>query len=233
MSARDEAITAQPARLADVVYDQLAQAVVDGTLAPGQRVRDGDLADQLGVSRMPVREALQRLERQGLIEMVASRYTRVTDVTPDMPAASLEFLGYQSGIALRLAVPRMNSEERAHAAALARDIRPATARGGKEGYEAAWSLFSYLASCSGNFIFQNMISDAWLVLTRNLGEHVPLLADEAGVAEVYERIATNIIDGDAAAAEMEIRAFLRLGPGQEGVAAFFPKDDDTSDDTDV
>src|SRR5690606_2504065 len=109
-------------RLADVVYDKLCEAVVDGTLAPGQRVRDGDLAEQLGVSRMPVREALQRLERQGLIEMVASRFTRVTGVTPEMPAQSLEFLGYQLGISLRLALPRMTDEERGEAAELAREV---------------------------------------------------------------------------------------------------------------
>ncbi|KQT89596.1 GntR family transcriptional regulator [Marmoricola sp. Leaf446] len=67
--------------LRDDVHDRLRAALVIGDLAPGEQLRDVDLAEQLGVSRTPVREALLRLERAGLVATVPGRSTVVT--TPD------------------------------------------------------------------------------------------------------------------------------------------------------
>jgi DNA-binding GntR family transcriptional regulator len=53
--------------LRDDVFQQLRDAIVDGTLTPGEQVRDVDLAEWLGVSRTPVREALLRLTETGLV----------------------------------------------------------------------------------------------------------------------------------------------------------------------
>ncbi|WP_082542874.1 GntR family transcriptional regulator [Microbacterium sp. Root53] len=75
--------TPQP-RLADLAFERIAGEIIAGRLAPGETIRDSELADSMGVSRMPVREALQRLERIGLVEVEASRYTRVTHVTPEL-----------------------------------------------------------------------------------------------------------------------------------------------------
>lgn len=65
------------ASLREQVYDALCDAIVTGNLAPGARLRDQDLAERLGVSRTPVREALQRLEDEGLIETSPRASTRV------------------------------------------------------------------------------------------------------------------------------------------------------------
>src|SRR4028119_173342 len=62
------------------VYAALVEGVVGGTRGPGERVRDKELAEALGVSRTPVREALQRLEDAGLVETSASRWTRVASL---------------------------------------------------------------------------------------------------------------------------------------------------------
>ena len=64
------------------VFEQILAAVHTGELLPGQRISDAALAEQLGVSRTPVREALLRLREIGIIEASASRFTRVADVTP-------------------------------------------------------------------------------------------------------------------------------------------------------
>ena len=63
--------------LRERVYDLVQRAIVSGELHPGQRVRDLDLAAQLGVSRTPVREALQRLEDEGLVETLPGALTRI------------------------------------------------------------------------------------------------------------------------------------------------------------
>src|SRR6476661_8951314 len=57
----------------EVAYRRLRQLIVDGTLAPGQRIFESDLAEQLGVSRTPLREALRQLETEGLVQMHARR----------------------------------------------------------------------------------------------------------------------------------------------------------------
>lgn len=64
------------------VFDDILDAVIRGELGPGQRINDSELAGKFGVSRTPVREALQRLRDIGVIEASASRFTRVADVTP-------------------------------------------------------------------------------------------------------------------------------------------------------
>ncbi|MEV6449415.1 GntR family transcriptional regulator [Amycolatopsis sp. NPDC051716] len=66
--------------LRDEAYDRIRQAIVDGTLPPGTPLRDGDLADQLGLSKAPVREALRRLADDGLVDSKPQSYTRVSDV---------------------------------------------------------------------------------------------------------------------------------------------------------
>ena len=74
------AVLPQSVSVADFVYDQILQAVYAGRLKPGDRINDIDLADEFGVSRTPVREALQRLRELGLIEAAAARYTRVATI---------------------------------------------------------------------------------------------------------------------------------------------------------
>jgi DNA-binding GntR family transcriptional regulator len=52
----------------DVVYETLRQAILDGSIPPGERLVESDLAETLNVSRMPVREAIRKLEAEGLVE---------------------------------------------------------------------------------------------------------------------------------------------------------------------
>jgi DNA-binding transcriptional MocR family regulator len=72
--------------LSDEVYKRIGAAILEGTLPAGVRLRDVDLAAaQLGISRTPVREAPQRLEHFGLVEIAVGRYTRVSEPTDGAP----------------------------------------------------------------------------------------------------------------------------------------------------
>jgi DNA-binding GntR family transcriptional regulator len=66
--------------LRDTVHDRVRDAIVDGTLAPGEVVRDTELAAWLGVSRTPVREALLRLGEAGLVRAAPGRSTVVAEI---------------------------------------------------------------------------------------------------------------------------------------------------------
>jgi DNA-binding GntR family transcriptional regulator len=73
-------------KVVTTVFEQILAAVHEGSLLPGERISDADLAAQFGVSRTPVREALQRLREIGIIEASPSRFTRVAVVTPEQTA---------------------------------------------------------------------------------------------------------------------------------------------------
>ncbi|HDR7795083.1 TPA: GntR family transcriptional regulator [Bacillus luti] len=66
-----------------LVLNQLQDWIIEGVLQPDEKINDGELAEALGVSRTPVREALQILELSGLIEMVPGQKTRVTPIKLD------------------------------------------------------------------------------------------------------------------------------------------------------
>ncbi len=61
-------------------FAQMQRWIIDGTLSPGEKLIDAELAETLAVSRTPIREALQLLEMQGLVSMHPGKETRVTDI---------------------------------------------------------------------------------------------------------------------------------------------------------
>ncbi|MDA4894276.1 GntR family transcriptional regulator [Streptomyces sp. MS2A] len=190
--------------LAEELFQRIGETIIDGTLEPGQRIRDADLAAQYSVSRMPVREALQRLERLGLVEMRPSRFTRVTEVNDETVAQSLEFAGYQAGVLTRMAVLRMSDAQRASAAALAESVADALVER-SDVVAARWALFGYLADHCGNPLHTMLLSETGMVLTRNLRGWS--LGDDgrAQVADGYRRYAEAIRIGDADGAERQAR----------------------------
>lgn len=67
--------------LRDVVFNTLRQAILKGDLKPGERLLEIALAERLGVSRTPVREAMRKLEQEGLVVMIPRRGAQVASIT--------------------------------------------------------------------------------------------------------------------------------------------------------
>ncbi len=63
------------------VVDRLRTMIVEAELAPGERISEGELCEQLGISRTPLREALKVLASEGLIDLLPNRGTRVSRIT--------------------------------------------------------------------------------------------------------------------------------------------------------
>ena len=93
------------------VYADLRAWIIDGTLKPGEKLRDAELAEALGVSRMPVREAFLRLEDEGLMETSANRWTRVAHVDVGQAKRIYPLVISLEGLALSLAAPRLEEDE--------------------------------------------------------------------------------------------------------------------------
>jgi len=97
--------------LRDRAYHALRDAIVDGTLAPGERLRDAELTRWLGLSRTPVREALARLELDGLVETAPQRFTRVTPLDRRAARDAFPLVAALHALAAELAVPRLTASD--------------------------------------------------------------------------------------------------------------------------
>jgi DNA-binding GntR family transcriptional regulator len=89
--------------LIDRAYQELLEAIADGTLLPGQRIRQAELADRLGVSRQPVSHALHLLKRQGLVEETGGKGMRVVCLNPLRVMQLYQVREVVDGLAARIA----------------------------------------------------------------------------------------------------------------------------------
>ena len=89
------------------MHARLRDAIVDGSLAPGEQLRDAELATRLGVSRTPVREALLELARAGLVQATPGRSTVVAPIDPAAVRDAQAVVGALHAVAVRAAVPRL------------------------------------------------------------------------------------------------------------------------------
>lgn len=96
--------------LRDSAYERLEGAIIDGSLAPGERLRDDDLSRQLGISRTPIREALARLADAGLVETAPNRYTRVTQIDARDARTGFAIAAALHALVAELAVPRLDAQ---------------------------------------------------------------------------------------------------------------------------
>ncbi|MGV8852647.1 MAG: GntR family transcriptional regulator [Rhodoglobus sp.] len=97
--------------LRDDVYTSIRDAIVDGTFAPGERLRDTELEKWLGVSRTPIREALLRLERGGLVITHPGKATLVAPYDPASTHGVQQVTAALHELAARLALPSVTSEQ--------------------------------------------------------------------------------------------------------------------------
>ncbi len=95
--------------LRDDAYKALRKAIVDGTLAPGERLRDDELSRWLGVSRTPIREALARLEQAGLVQTQPGRHTIVSPVDVREARAAQSVAAAMHELAVREAITNISA----------------------------------------------------------------------------------------------------------------------------
>ncbi|WP_052961528.1 MULTISPECIES: GntR family transcriptional regulator [unclassified Leucobacter] len=109
---------ATPARvlLRDTVRERLREGIMDGTFEPGEALHDKELQEWLGVSRTPIRDAINELARMGLVDMEPNRYTRVANPSDDETVVAMQTLGVIYSGVVRLAVPRLSARTAARIA---------------------------------------------------------------------------------------------------------------------
>lgn len=98
------------ASLSRVVSEQIRGRILDGSLKPGERLVEDRLSSELGVSRVPVREALRGLSAEGLVTLLPRRGATVIEVTPESVAELVEVRAQLEGLNARLAAQRHDPE---------------------------------------------------------------------------------------------------------------------------
>lgn len=98
--------------LRDVVFKTLRKEILTGDLAPGERLMEIGLAERLGVSRTPIREAIRKLELEGLVVMLPRRGAHVADITAQNLRDVLEVRRALECLAIELACDRITDEEK-------------------------------------------------------------------------------------------------------------------------
>lgn len=150
--SRAQRAAPQPERAPDRVYDAIKRLILNNDLPPGSFVLQEDLAVRLGVSRTPVREALVRLEHDGLIEVRPRRGMRVLPVSIESMREIYQILtALESEAARLLAERRISGPELAPLKAAASEMDAALARDDLEAWAEADARFhAALVSATGN-----------------------------------------------------------------------------------
>ena len=96
--------------LREVVFNNLRDAILKGQLKPGERLLENHLADKLGVSRTPVREALRMLEQENLVELIPRRGAQVLDISAEDIKNILEIRSALEVVSIRHACQKMDND---------------------------------------------------------------------------------------------------------------------------
>jgi len=97
--------------LREVIFNTLREAIIVGELKPGERLMEVQLAEKMGVSRTPVREAIRKLELEGLVDMLPRKGAHVADLSVKDIMDVLEVRASLDGLATALASTRITEEE--------------------------------------------------------------------------------------------------------------------------
>lgn len=137
--------------LTDAVERAIRDAILSGRLAPGERLVEARISQELGVSRAPVREALARLEQRGLVVSQANRGTFVIRLTPDDIREIFSLRQLLEGYALASALARIQPKDLVYLEELTGAMRDAARVGNVEAaMERDLEFHAYVVRLSGS-----------------------------------------------------------------------------------
>ena len=180
--------------LVDQVYRALLDAISDGSLAPGARVTQEDLAERLAVSRQPVLQALRLLKKDGLLLDAPGRGLLVAPLDAEWIARVYEVRGALDALAARLAAarravidPRLIEQGR----------RAARGRNVKAMIEADINFHTAIYAASGNPLIEQSALLHWVHLRRVMGAVLQSSPQRETIWDEHAAIAEAIAAGDA------------------------------------
>lgn len=187
---------ARPVPLREIVYERLLDLIINGSLRPGQRLVEGDLAEALGVSRQPVREALQRLQTDGWVDLRPAQGAFVHQPTAEEAAELLDVRAVLETHSARLAAEHATESDVKQLRTLQQEGLDALAADDVKRLVAANSaLHAQITTMSGNKVLAELISQ---VERRVRWYYAPIARPRGKDAwNEHARLIRAIADGDA------------------------------------
>ncbi|MEV5684781.1 GntR family transcriptional regulator [Streptomyces sp. NPDC052164] len=211
--------TLRPVRrtlLRDTAYEAIRDAIVRGDIPPGAPVRDADLAERLGLSRAPVREALSRLIGEGLVESKPQSYTRVTRLVPRDVRDAAAVVQAMQELAARGAVPHLTERDTAAMREANERFRAATEGGDvAAALRADDELHDTLVTACGNRAVAATIERYTPLIRRLEWRRFGTASAAHGSAELHDRLIDACAEGDVKAAA---RITTEIWSALEGLA---------------
>lgn len=202
--------------------------ILDGVYQPGERLSELALSEKLGISRSPIREALQRLAKEGLVDLVAHRGAFVARLNPARIRALFELREVLEGLAARLAAVRAQVSELSQLQEVLDLAKEALERNSESSYPTDFDFHRQVALLSRNDLLQDELEEihAQLELARKRSGAHPARARSAYAEHLA--VFTAIRDRDPDAAEQAMRLHVRSAWTSVqltlGLGAAVPKD---------
>lgn len=190
-------ITLEP-DLVERVYVTLLDSIAEGTLPPGARLAQEDLADQLNVSRQPVLQALRLLKKDGFVVDAGKRGVMVTPIDANWIAQVYQLRGALDALAARLAAQRNIDIDRG---LLERGRKAARGRSVAALVEADITFHNAIYQASGNGLIAESANRHWAHIRRAMGAVLLAAGVRESVWDEHAAILNAIRDGDAVTAE--------------------------------
>ncbi|MET0703371.1 MAG: GntR family transcriptional regulator [Mycobacterium sp.] len=204
--------------LREQAYASIRDAIVNGTLAPGETLRDPELEKWLGISRTPIREAIARLETAGLVHTLPGRSTVVSPIERKAVADAQAVAAAMHALATRLAVPLMGKTDFAAMVRANKEFAAAFSAADPESAIRADDLFHGISvEASQNQAIPVALEQVTPVLRRVEFLRFSSLSGRQSIAQ-HKRIIELCRRGDAeAAAEATQRNWETLTPILDGL----------------
>ena len=145
--------------LREIVYEELKRQILIGEIAPGTRMMEVELADDMGVSRTPVREAIRKLEKEGLVSIEPRRGAYASDISIKDMVDVMEVRQDLEGMAAGLAAAKATDSEKAELITATEEYRNAVESGDVEEI-IKWdeAFHKLIVNCSGNKTLVQLVS---------------------------------------------------------------------------
>lgn len=190
--------------LRDVVFNTLRQAILTGELKPGERLMEIHLANRLGVSRTPIREAIRKLELEGLVTMIPRRGAEVAQITEKSMKDVLEVRRTLDALSAELACERISKEEEEALKQACLNFEAAVkTKDTKAIAKADVAIHDIIAAATGNQRLIQLINNLAEQMYRYRFEYIKDASQHERIIEEHRIIYESIVKKDKeAAAEM-------------------------------
>ena len=195
--------------LRDVVFKTLRQGILTGELKPGERLMEIHLANKLGVSRTPIREAIRKLELEGLVTMIPRRGAEVAQITEKSMKDVLEVRKVLDNLSVELACDRITDEERERLKSACIDFEDAVKTGDFSMIAKTDVAFhDIIVAATRNIRLSQMVNNLAEQMYRYRFEYIKDSSQHNRLVREHKEICDGIVNGEKEKALTAIEAHI-------------------------